>query len=224
MKPGCRLASSMVVTGLGEGRRDGVNAKSRHSENRFSPVRRRSEKLVAQETSLDTMKRLTLEARGQVAQHHPGRRRSLHGRSRWPSTACYLNNGAGLHCGLAPESCPEDRPRRSEAIGQGGRPKKIKNWEIRGTRASPSAPLASTRQYKARGRSTSSLGSRKVRSSSIGGERSSPGDLKGGNFVKPTVFANVTPRDAVSRRKKSSDRFLSILTYKTEAEAIGGRQ
>src|SRR5260221_1140083 len=52
----------------------------------------------------------------------------------------------------------------------------------------------------------------------IGGE-GHPQGLESGNFVKPTVFANVT-RDMRIAREEIFGPVLSILTYKTEAEAI----
>src|SRR5258707_15037982 len=52
----------------------------------------------------------------------------------------------------------------------------------------------------------------------IGGE-GHPQGLEGGNFVKPTVFANVT-REMRIAKEEIFGPVLSILTYKTEAEAI----
>ncbi len=52
----------------------------------------------------------------------------------------------------------------------------------------------------------------------IGGE-GHPSGLEDGNFVKPTVFANVT-RDMRIAKEEIFGPVLSILTYKTEAEAI----
>src|SRR6266853_858943 len=52
----------------------------------------------------------------------------------------------------------------------------------------------------------------------IGGE-GHPQGLEGGNFIKPTVFANVT-REMRIAKEEIFGPVLSILTYKTEAEAI----
>jgi aldehyde dehydrogenase (NAD+) len=46
-----------------------------------------------------------------------------------------------------------------------------------------------------------------------------PQGLERGNFVKPTVFANVKPEMRISREEIFGP-VLSILTYKTDAEAI----
>ncbi|WP_440135265.1 aldehyde dehydrogenase family protein [Chitinophaga sancti] len=46
-----------------------------------------------------------------------------------------------------------------------------------------------------------------------------PEGLEGGNFVKPTVFANVTP-DMKIAREEIFGPVISVLTYKTEEEAI----
>ena len=53
----------------------------------------------------------------------------------------------------------------------------------------------------------------------IGGEGHPSADLRSGNFIKPTVFANVT-RDMRIAKEEIFGPVLSILTYKTEAEAI----
>ena len=52
----------------------------------------------------------------------------------------------------------------------------------------------------------------------VGGE-GKPKGLEVGNFVKPTVFANVSPDMQISREEIFGP-VLSILTYKTEEEAI----
>lgn len=46
-----------------------------------------------------------------------------------------------------------------------------------------------------------------------------PAGLEAGNFVKPTVFVNVTP-DMRIAREEIFGPVLSVLTYKTEAEAV----
>ncbi|WP_238860769.1 aldehyde dehydrogenase family protein [Clostridium sp. YIM B02569] len=52
----------------------------------------------------------------------------------------------------------------------------------------------------------------------VGGE-GHPEGLENGNFVKPTVFANVT-RDMTIAREEIFGPVLSILTYRTEEEAV----
>ncbi|HWW70745.1 MAG TPA: aldehyde dehydrogenase family protein, partial [Duganella sp.] len=46
-----------------------------------------------------------------------------------------------------------------------------------------------------------------------------PGGLEAGHFVKPTVFANVTPSMTIAREEIFGP-VLSILTYETEDEAV----
>src|SRR6202042_2676796 len=52
----------------------------------------------------------------------------------------------------------------------------------------------------------------------IGGQ-GHPQGLEGGNFIKPTVFARV-PHEMRIAKEEIFGPVLSILTYKTEAEAI----
>jgi aldehyde dehydrogenase (NAD+) len=78
-------------------------------------------------------------------------------------------------------------------------------------------PLASTKQYK-RVQEFIKCGVEEDAELVIGGE-GHPQGLEGGNFVKPTVFANVT-RDMRIAKEEIFGPVLSILTYKTEAEAI----
>src|SRR5580698_6797474 len=78
-------------------------------------------------------------------------------------------------------------------------------------------PLASTKQYK-RVQEYIKSGVEEGAELVIGGE-GHPRGLEGGNFVKPTVFANVT-REMRIAKEEIFGPVLSILTYKTEAEAI----
>src|SRR5260221_4493343 len=78
-------------------------------------------------------------------------------------------------------------------------------------------PLASTEQYK-RVEEYMKSGVEEGAELVIGGE-GHPQGLEGGNFIKPTVFANVT-RDMRIAKEEIFGPVLSILTYKTEAEAI----
>jgi len=82
MKPGCPPGVINVVTASAS-RRDGVNEKSRHSENRFHRFDA-DRKLVAK-NALDTMKRLTLELGGKSLTSSWTTPISPR-RFRWPST------------------------------------------------------------------------------------------------------------------------------------------
>ncbi len=78
-------------------------------------------------------------------------------------------------------------------------------------------PLASTKQYK-RVQEYIKSGVEEGAELVIGGE-GHPQGLERGNFIKPTVFAKVT-RDMRIAKEEIFGPVLSILTYKTEAEAI----
>src|SRR5260221_1244032 len=78
-------------------------------------------------------------------------------------------------------------------------------------------PLASTEQYKCVQEYIKS-GGEEAAEVVMGGE-GHPQGLEGGNFIKPTVFANV-PRDMRTAKEEIFGPVLTILTYKTEAEAI----
>jgi aldehyde dehydrogenase (NAD+) len=78
-------------------------------------------------------------------------------------------------------------------------------------------PLASTKQYK-RVQEYIRSGIEEGAELVIGGE-GHPQGLEGGNFIKPTVFANVTRQMRIAKEEIFGP-VLSILTYKTEAEAI----
>jgi len=157
------------------------------------------------------MKRLTLDLGGK-SPTHPGRRRSLHG-DPMAINACYLNNGQRLHCGLASDRAGKTA-RRSEAIAKAPSKKSKRAIEDKDVTL---GPLASTKQYK-RVQEYIKSGIEKVRSSSSAG-KVIPRDLKVGICVKPTVFANVT-REMRIAKEEIFGPVLSILTYKTEAEAI----
>src|SRR5258708_36357287 len=78
-------------------------------------------------------------------------------------------------------------------------------------------PLASVKQYK-RVQEYIKSGIEEGAELVIGGE-GHPQGLESGNFVKPTVFANVT-RDMRIAREEIFGPLLSIFAYKTEAETI----
>src|SRR5437667_12531577 len=76
--------------------------------------------------------------------------------------------------------------------------------------------LASVKQYK-RVQEYIKSGIEEGAELVIGGE-GHPQGLEGGNFIKPTVFASVT-REMRIAKEEIFGPVLSILTYKTEAEA-----
>jgi hypothetical protein len=78
-------------------------------------------------------------------------------------------------------------------------------------------PLASTKQYK-RVQEFIKSGVEEGAELVIGGE-GHPQGLERGNFIKPTVFANVTRVMRIAKEEIFGP-VLSILTFKTEAEAI----
>jgi aldehyde dehydrogenase (NAD+) len=169
-------------------------------------------KLVAK-NSLDTMKRLTLELGGKspniilddadLATAIP-----------MAINACYLNNGQACIAAsrlIVPEDRLDEVKRLSKAAVE-----KIKMGDPR-DKGVTLGPLASTKQYK-RVQEYIKSGIEEGAELVIGGE-GHPQGLEGGNFVKPTVFANVT-REMRIAKEEIFGPVLSILTYKTEAEAI----
>jgi len=160
------------------------------------------------------MKRLTLSS-GQVAHNSSWTTPISPRRSRWPVNGRYLNKRQAC---IAPRRLivPEDRLDEVKSVAKGPS-KKSRMGLIRGTRTSTLGPLASTKQYKARA-GVHQSGIEEGAELVIGG-KVHPQGLESGNFIKPTVFANVT-REMRIAKEESSDRPGSILTYKTEAEAI----
>lgn len=78
-------------------------------------------------------------------------------------------------------------------------------------------PLVSVKQYE---RVQSYIRSGIEQGASVlAGGPGHPEGLEGGNFVKPTVFVNVTP-DMKIAREEIFGPVISVLTYKTEEEAI----
>src|SRR6266404_3544042 len=169
-------------------------------------------KLVAK-SALDTMKRFTLELGGKsaniilddadIAKAIP-----------MAVNACYLNNGQACIAGsrlLVPENRLQEVKQLVKAAVE-----KIKVGDPNDADVTI-GPLASQKQYQqvqSYIRSGIDEGAELV----IGGE-GHPKGLERGNFVKPTVFANVTA-DMRIAREEIFGPVLSILTYKTEAEAI----
>src|ERR1700743_1072347 len=169
-------------------------------------------KLVAK-NSLDTMKRLTLELGGKSpniilddADFSTAIPMAV--------AACYLNNGQACIAGsrlLVPEDRLEEVKRLAKAAVE-----KIKMGDPR-DKDDTLGPVASTKQYK-RVQEYIKSGIEEGAELVIGGE-GHPRGLEGGNFIKPTVFANVTS-DMRIAKEEIFGPVLSILTYKTEAEAI----
>ena len=128
--------------------------------------------------------------------------------------ACYLNNGQACIAGsrlFVPENRLDEVKRLARAAVE-----KIKVGDPNDSDVTI-GPLASKKQYeRVQGyiRSGIEEGAELV----VGGE-GHPQGLERGNFVKPTVFAKVKPEMKIAREEVFGP-VLSILTYKTEAEAI----
>ena len=128
--------------------------------------------------------------------------------------ACYLNNGQA--CIAASRLIvPEDRLGEVKRLVRAA-VEQIKMGDPRNKDVTL-GPLASIKQYK-RVQEYIKSGIEEGAELVIGGE-GHPSGLEDGNFVKPTVFANVT-RDMRIAKEEIFGPVLSILTYKTEAEAI----
>src|SRR6201988_1472713 len=169
-------------------------------------------KLVAK-NSLDTMKRLTLELGGKSPNIILDDA-DLSTAIPMAINACYLNNGQACIAAsrlIVPEDRLDEVNRLAKAAVQ-----KLKRGDPR-DKDVPLGPLASKKQYK-RVQESIKSGIEEGAEVVIGGE-GHPQGLEGGNFVKPTVFANVTRKMRIAKEEIFGP-VLSILTYKTEAEAI----
>ncbi|MGH8160001.1 MAG: aldehyde dehydrogenase family protein [Rhodanobacter sp.] len=163
--------------------------------------------------SLDTMKRLTLELGGKSPNVILD---DADFSSAIPMavSACYLNNGQACIAAsrlIVPEGRLDEVKRLAKAAVE-----KIEVGDPM-NQAVTLGPLASVKQYK-RVQEYIKSGIEEGAELVIGGE-DHPQGLEDGNFAKPTVFANVT-RDMRIAREEIFGPVLSILTYKTEAEAI----
>ncbi len=128
--------------------------------------------------------------------------------------ACYLNNGQA--CIAASRLIvPEDRLGEVKRLVRAA-VEQIKMGDPRNKDVTL-GPLASIKQYK-RVQEYIKSGIEEGAELVIGGE-GHPSGLEDGNFVKPTVFANVT-RDMRIAKEEIFGPVLSILTYKTEPEAV----
>src|SRR6266576_3224807 len=169
-------------------------------------------KLVAK-NSLDTMKRFTLELGGKSPNIILDDA-DLSTAIPMAINACYLNNGQACIAAsrlIVPEDRLDEVKRLAKAAVE-----KIKMGDPR-DKGVTLGPLASTKQYK-RVQEYIKSGIEQGAELVIGGE-GHPQGLEGGNFVRPTVFANVT-REMRIAKEEIFGPVLSILTYKTEAEAI----
>jgi aldehyde dehydrogenase (NAD+) len=169
-------------------------------------------KLVAK-NSLDTMKRLTLELGGKSPNLilDDG---DFSLAIPMAINACYLNNGQACIAAsrlIVPEDRLDEVKRLAKAAVE-----RIKMGDPRDPDVTL-GPLASRRQYQ-RVQEYIRSGIEEGAELVIGGE-GHPQGLEGGNFVKPTVFANVTRAMRIAKEEIFGP-VLSILTYKTEAEAI----
>ena len=124
-------------------------------------------------------------------------------------TACYLNNGQACIAAsrlIVPEDRLDEVKRLAKAAVE-----KIKMGDPT-DKGVTLGPLASTKQYK-RVQEYIKSGIEEGAELVTGGE-GHPQGLEGGNFIKPTVFANVT-REMRIAKEEIFGPVLSILTYKT---------
>jgi aldehyde dehydrogenase (NAD+) len=169
-------------------------------------------KLVAR-NSLETMKRFTLELGGKspnIILDDADFAKAIP----MAVSAAYLNNGQA--CIAASRLfVPESR------LGETKELIKAAVARIRvGDPNDPSVtigPLASQKQFK-RVQEYIRSGVQEGAELVVGGE-GQPQGLERGNFVRPTVFAKVTPQMRISREEIFGP-VLSVLTYRSEAEAI----
>jgi aldehyde dehydrogenase (NAD+) len=169
-------------------------------------------KLVAK-SALDTMKRFTLELGGKSPN-------IILDDADFPTAiamavnACYLNNGQACIAAsrlFIPESRIDEVKQLAKAAVE-----RIKVGDPN-DKTVTLGPSASRKQY-GRVQECIRSGIQEGAELVIGGE-GHPQGLEQGNFVRPTVFAGVKPWMKISREEIFGP-VLSILTYKTEDEAI----
>ena len=169
-------------------------------------------KLVAK-SALDTMKRLTLELGGKSANiilDDADFAKAIP----MAVNACYLNNGQACIAGsrlFVPENRLDEVKQLVKAAVA-----KVKVGDPNDGDVTM-GPLVSQKQYQ-RVQNYIRSGIEEGAEVVIGGE-GHPEGLERGNFIKPTVFANVKPEMKIAREEIFGP-VLSILTYKTEADAI----
>jgi len=169
-------------------------------------------KIIARE-AIDTMKRVILELSGK-APNVILEDADLTKAIPMAVTACFMNNGQACIAGtrlLVPENRLEDVKKIVKHTISG---LKVGNPENEETII---GPLANQKQYdRVQGyiKSAEEEGAELL----IGGE-GHPDGLNEGFFVKPTAFAGVTKNMRIAREEVFGP-VLSIMTYKTEQEAI----
>jgi aldehyde dehydrogenase (NAD+) len=169
-------------------------------------------KLVAR-NSLETMKRFTLELGGKspnIILDDADFSKAIP----MAVNACYLNNGQACIAAsrlFVPDNRLDEVKQLIKATVE-----KIKVGDPM-DKTVTIGPVASQRQYK-RIQEYIRSGIEEGAEVVVGGE-GHPQGLERGNFVKPTVFANVKPEMRIAREEIFGP-VLSILTYRTEAEAI----
>jgi aldehyde dehydrogenase (NAD+) len=169
-------------------------------------------KLVAK-NSLDTMKRLTLELGGKSpniilddADFSTAIPMAV--------SACYLNNGQACIAAsrlIVPEDRLDEVKRLVKSAVEQIKVGDPTNQDV------TIGPLASIKQYT-RVQEYIKSGIEEGAELIVGGEGHPPG-LEAGNFIKPTVFAKVNPNMRIAKEEIFGP-VLSILTYRTEAEAV----
>jgi aldehyde dehydrogenase (NAD+) len=128
--------------------------------------------------------------------------------------ACFMNNGQACIAGTR-LLVPENRLAEVKALAkQAAEENKVGDPR---NAATTLGPLVSRKQYE-RVQHYIKLGIEEGAELITGGI-DHPAGLEAGNFVKPTVFANVTP-DMTIAREEIFGPVLSIMTYRTEEEAI----
>jgi aldehyde dehydrogenase (NAD+) len=200
-----------VVTGLGEVVGAELTGSSDIAKIAFTGSTQIG-KLVAKQ-SLDTMKRFTLELGGKspnIILDDADFSKAIP----VAVNACFLNNGQACIAAsrlFVPERCLAEVKKLVRAT--------VDMIKV-GDPTDPTVtigPVASQKQYR-RIQEYIRSGIEEGAELLAGGE-GHPLGLERGNFVKPTVFVNVKP-DMKIAREEIFGPVLSILTYKTEAEAI----
>jgi aldehyde dehydrogenase (NAD+) len=200
-----------VVTGLGEVVGAELSSSADIAKISFTGSTQIG-KLVAKQ-SLDTMKRFTLELGGKspnIILDDADFSKAIP----LAVNACFLNNGQAC---IAASRLFVPHGRLAEVIELvRATVDQIKVGDPQDA-AVTIGPVASQKQYN-RVQQYIRSGIEEGAEPIVGGEGHPPG-LEQGNFVRPTVFANVRPEMKIAREEIFGP-VLSILTYTTEAEAI----
>lgn len=163
--------------------------------------------------AVDTMKRVTLELGGKspnIILDDADFAKAIP----MAVTACFINSGQACIAGTR-LLVPEDRLEEVKQLVKAT----VAQVKVDDPRKEDTmvGPMVSRKQYE-RVQQYIKLGIEQGAELLTGGE-GHPEGLEAGNFVKPTVFANVTP-DMRIAREEIFGPVLSILTYKTEEEAV----